>query len=81
MMDNLDDTEHWANIAAEELARALELCGIGAMEVIGESNGDVAVAFPSLADAEALMTLAVPQSTATGKGNSTSTGRCWLTPR
>ncbi len=76
MMDNLDDTEHWANIAAEELARALELCGIGAMEVIGESNGDVAVAFPSLADAEALMTLAVPQSTATGSLYDRATASC-----
>jgi hypothetical protein len=79
MMDSIgpvDDTAHWANIAAEELARALDLTGIGFMGTAGDEDGDVSVAFNSLADAEALMTLAVPQSAAIGGLYDRATSSC-----
>lgn len=75
-MGPMDDTEHWANVAAEELARALELTGIGFMGTAGDEDGDVSVAFNSLADAEALMTLAVPQNIATGSLYDRATSSC-----
>lgn len=76
MMDSMDDTERWANVAAEELARALDLTGIGFMGTAGDEDGDVSVAFNSLADAEALMTLAVPQNTAVGSLYDRATSSC-----
>lgn len=75
-MGPVDDTGHWANVAAEELARALELTGIGFMGSAGDEDGDVSVAFNSLADAEALMTLAVPQSTVLGGLYDRATSSC-----
>lgn len=76
MDDTEHDIEHWANVAAEELARALDLTGIGFMGTAGDEDGDVSVAFNSLADAEALMTLAVPQNIATGSLYDRATSSC-----
>lgn len=79
MMDSIGpmgDTAHWADIAAEELARALDLTGIGFLGATGDDDGDVLVAFQQLADAEALMTLAVPQSTAVGSLYDRATSSC-----
>lgn len=57
MMDSMDDTGYWSDVAAEELAIALDKAGIGFASVDGGSDGDVSITFNSLADAEALMTL------------------------
>ena len=72
----MDDTGHWTNIAAEELARALDLTGIGFMGTTGDEDGDVCVAFNSLSDAEALMTLAVPQNSTIGSLYDRATASC-----
>lgn len=76
MMDSMDDTEYWANVAAEELAAALDMIGIGFMGTAGDEIGDVSVAFHSLADAEALMTLAVPQDDNQGSLYDRATSSC-----
>lgn len=76
MMDNIDDTEHWANVAAEELVRSFELAGIGCMGASGDEVGNVTVAFLTLADAEAMMTLAVPQSDRLGSLYDRATASC-----
>lgn len=76
MSDSMDDTQHWANVAAEELAIALSLTGIGFMGTAGDEDGDVSVAFNSLADAEALMTLAVPQNVDAGSLYDRATSSC-----
>jgi hypothetical protein len=76
MSSSMDDTEHWANVAAEELARALDLTGIGFMGAAGDEDGDVSVAFHTLADAEALMTLAVPQNMDAGSLYDRATSSC-----
>lgn len=75
-MGSMEDTEHWANVAAEELARALDLTGIGFMGAAGDEDGEVSVAFNSLADAEALMTLAVPQNVDAGSLYDRATSSC-----
>lgn len=60
MSSSREDTEYWANVAAEELGQAMTKMGLGFLGTVGDEDGNVTVAFPSLRDVEALMVLAVP---------------------
>lgn len=75
-MEEITDTGYWANIAAEELARALVLNGIGFMGVGGDDDGNVDIAFKSINDAEALMTLAVESNETLGGLYDRATSSC-----
>ncbi|ALO79409.2 hypothetical protein [Streptomyces phage phiSAJS1] len=55
-MDPLDDTEHWAHVAGEELALALKAAGIEVLDCFGDEDG-VNIAFGSMPGAEALLTI------------------------
>lgn len=75
-MEEVTDAERWADIAAEELARALVPHGIGFHGIGSDSDGDVNIAFKSLADAEALMTLAVESDDVVGGFYDRATSSC-----
>lgn len=78
MMDAPDWTngEHLANIAAEELTTAMAMVGIGYLNVGGGEDGSVTITFPSLADAEALLTLAVVENQTPGSLYDRATHSC-----
>lgn len=75
MSENLDDTSYWAGVAAEELAAALRGVGIRVLDCDGDEDG-VSIAFPNLATAEALMTVAVPAHATPGTLYDRATGSC-----
>ena len=75
-MDELDDTGYWGGIVAGELAAVLEQVGIGIHETDIDRDGDVVVAFVSLADAAAFLTLAVDGSGAVGSLYDRATSCC-----
>lgn len=74
-MDPLDDTGHWAHVAGEELALALEAAGIGVLDVEGGTDG-VRVSFPSLTAAESLMTLVSDGDATLGGFYDRASGSC-----
>jgi hypothetical protein len=56
---NDEDTLRWAEVAAEELARAAQMTGLPFVSMVADSDGDVNIGFATLNDAEVLMILAV----------------------
>lgn len=73
---NETDALYWAQVAAEELSRALDMHGIRFHAVQGDRDGDVNVAFVHLADAEAMMTLAIQSDEVVGGLYDRSTASC-----
>jgi len=69
-------TEYLANLAAEELHRALGRVGIRALVTSDTDGTHVDVSFHGLSGAEALMTLAVPQDETRGSLYDRATSSC-----
>lgn len=65
-MSSTDETGFWADVAAEELARALQAINIRFNGVRGEEDGDVYVSFGSLRGAEAFMILGMDNDRSAG---------------
>jgi len=59
MMDIMEDTEFWADVAAEELERALTMIGIAVNGVRGDDEGDVYISFKGIREAESFMVLSM----------------------
>lgn len=74
-MDPLDDTQHWAHVAGEELALALDAVKLVVIDCFGDEDG-VNIAFPGLAAAEAFMTLSVAVDPNPGSMYDRATSSC-----
>lgn len=74
-MDYLDDTEHWAHVAGEELALALEGAGIVVIDCFGDEDG-VNIAFPGIAAAEVLVSMVTVSDRTPGSLYDRITGSC-----
>jgi class 3 adenylate cyclase len=81
MSDELPDwttDEYLANLAADELAKAINRHGIQFHGVMGDSDGTVGISFPDLRDAEALLTLTLSGTDHPGGIYDRATGSCVL---
>jgi hypothetical protein len=68
--------EQLAVMAAEELSNAMDSVGVDFTGCFGDDDGDVSIAFGALADAEALLTLAVRSDDRSGSLYDRATASC-----
>lgn len=77
MMDSSQsDARYWADVAAEELVKALGFLGIRCVMVAGDDDGDVSLSFKDIRDAEAMMTLGVESTGERGSMYDRATSGC-----
>ncbi len=76
MSDPLNDIEYWAAVAAEELVNTLGRLGIRGAVLAIHDTGEINLSFPSMADAEAMLTLALVSNENPGSLYDRATSAC-----